>query len=194
MSQPKFVPIKPEDRVQKDLSPETPERWKADRPAEISNDGQPRGDLVGSIGPDQGYALKLARSFSNRLQRHGNESEEDAIVGCTEVALKRASLYGRAPVVYDLEFAFTLWGYLGGAPDDLVSFRVKLFSQVSHDYVAQRKIVDHVRDEVFTMNSNEIRARLHDWTALIEANLAPRVNKRTEAMKLLADVGGNDEE
>lgn len=194
MSQPKFVPVTDADRVREELKPETPNRWKADRPAEISNEGQPRGDFIGNIGPDQGYALKLAHGFANKLQRHGSETEEDAIQGCLGVALKRASMFGRAPVVYDLEFAFTLWGYLGGAPDDLVSFRVKLFSQCSHDYSAQREIVDHVREDAFTLNANEVRAQLHDWTSLISANLAPRNNKRTEAMKLLSDVGGSDDE
>jgi pimeloyl-ACP methyl ester carboxylesterase len=44
----------------------------------------------------------------------------DAIVGCIGVALKRASLFGRAPVLHDLTVALTIWGYLGDAPPDLV--------------------------------------------------------------------------
>ena len=193
MTQPKFVPVTPSDRVRKQLRPDTPDRWRADRPAEIASSGQPRGDHFGNIGPDQGYALKLAKALVGKLQREKDEHEDDIIVGCLGVALKRASIYGRAPVIHDWEFAFTVWGYMGGAPDDLVTFRKRLFAQASHHYEAQRDIVDHVREDAYGMSTAEVRAQLHDWTAFIDANLAPHVNKRTEAMKLLADVGGTDE-
>ena len=33
-------------------------------------------------------------------------------------SLARASLYGRAPVIHDLEFAYGLWGYLDPPPAD----------------------------------------------------------------------------
>ena len=39
--------------------------------------------------------------------------------GCLNIALKRASMFGRAPVIYDLEFAYSLFGFLGGAPAEL---------------------------------------------------------------------------
>ena len=38
------------------------------------------------------------------------------MAGCVPIAMKRAALYGRAPMIYDLELAFTLWGYLGARP------------------------------------------------------------------------------
>ena len=44
------------------------------------------------------------------------ESVDDAVSGCTAVALRRASLYGRAPVIHDLRIAFTIWGFLDAAP------------------------------------------------------------------------------
>ena len=51
------------------------------------------------------------------------EHEKDALAGAVGVALKRASLFGRAPVVHDLTVALTIWGFLGEAPDDLVELR-----------------------------------------------------------------------
>ena len=44
---------------------------------------------------------------------------EDALVGCCAVASRRAALFGRAPVAKDIELALVLFGFLGGAPDDL---------------------------------------------------------------------------
>lgn len=193
MAQPDFVPVTTADRVRKDLAETVADRWVADRPAEVVEQGQPHGDRLGSPGPDQGYAIKLAHSMEDQLQHEDDEHVDDIIAGCVGVATKRASLYGRAPVIYDLEFAFTLWGYLGGAPDDLITFRRQLFSQASHHYWERREIVDHVNEDVFQLSSNEIRAQLHDWTQLIDANLAHRVDKRAAAMQLLADVGGADD-
>ena len=75
---------------------------------------------MGRQGPDQGYALLLARRFADRLELAPDEHAEDAVAGCMVVAMARASLFGRAPVIHDLDLAFTLWGYLGGAPPELV--------------------------------------------------------------------------
>ncbi len=192
MAQPEFVPAADTDRAPEELLPAAPRRWEADRPAEVVDGGQPRGARLGNIGPDQGYALKIAKTFSGRLKLGEDEHEEDAIAGCLGIALKRASLNGRAPVIYDLEFAFTVWGFLGGAPDDLITFRKRLFSSSAHHYWDQREIVDTVRDSAYELSSNDVRASLHDWTVLIDANLAPRINKRTAAMKLLSDVSGDE--
>src|SRR5439155_31489 len=78
-----------------------PGHWKADRPADLRG-GQPRGPMFGDPGPDQGYALVLARRFEDRLQLTEGEHREDVVAGCVGVANKRSSLLGRAPVIYDL--------------------------------------------------------------------------------------------
>jgi len=102
------------------------------------------GRRLGSPGPDQGFALGLAARFRDRLVLADGESAEDAIDGCVGVGLRRASLFGRAPVVHDLTVAFTVWGFLGTAPDELVALRRPLFEAVGHHYEAQRAIVDVV--------------------------------------------------
>ena len=58
---------------------------------------------MGSQGPDQGFALRLARAFRSRLRLGPGEHVADVVVGCVGVALKRAALFGRAPVADDLE-------------------------------------------------------------------------------------------
>ena len=62
--------------------------------------------------------------FVDRLELVAGERAEDAVYGCAMVASARASLFGRAPVGPDLEMAFTLFGFLGGAPKDLIEWRV----------------------------------------------------------------------
>ena len=71
--------------------------------------------------------------------------------------------FGRAPAIYDLTFAFTLWGFLGGAPDDLVTARGPLFRSASHHYQAQRAIADSVRDETLRLTPEAVAERLDDW-------------------------------
>ncbi len=86
----------------------------ADRPGDFGG-AQPTGDQLGTPGPDQGYAFKLARHFADRLHP-GRLDNDDVTSGCVAIASKRAGLFGRAPVVYDLTAAFTMWGFLDPAP------------------------------------------------------------------------------
>ena len=69
--------------------------------------------------------------------------------------------------VYDLEFGFTLWGFLGGAPSDLVEARSPLFRSASHHYQAQRAIADSVKDETLRLTPDAVADRIGEWQALI---------------------------
>jgi hypothetical protein len=124
---PEFVPVDRNQPVRGYRSPpRRPESWRSDRPGEVIGDGQPRGERLGHQGPDQGYMLSLARRFEGKLTLAPGEHERDALAGAVGVALKRASLFGRAPLVHDLTVALTIWGFLGDAPDDLVALRTPL--------------------------------------------------------------------
>ncbi len=149
-----------------------PKVWTQSRPSELRGTSQPAGARLGSPGPDQGYALKLGRGFVDRLVLAAGESPDDAVVGSTAVAMRRAASFGRAPVVHDLTLAFTLWGFLGGAPGDLVAARGPLFRSAAHHYEAQRVIVDCVRLDTLRLTPEEVAARLADWRQLIQ--LPPR--------------------
>src|SRR5262245_44193267 len=79
MASPNFVPTDPVDRPRSYASPDhVPERWLADRPADLSG-RQPVGDGLGFQGPDQGYALVLAERFRDRLHLQPQEKFEDAV-------------------------------------------------------------------------------------------------------------------
>jgi hypothetical protein len=181
VTQPEYVPITPEDRIRPVLRLPAPRRWKADRPAEIRAGRRPAGAWMGTPGPDQGYALTLADRFSERLALTAGEKFEDAVAGCLGVVLRRAALFDRAPVIHDWEVAFTLWGYMGGAPDDLVAYRRPLFQAAAHDYWVQRAISDLVSDDTLRLSPAQISARLSDWRQLVEPDptpVGPGTNRR----------------
>lgn len=169
MAQPDYVPLSTADKVRAPERLPVPEPWRPDRPAELKGNAHPTGRRLGTPGPDQGYALKLARQFEGRLELAAGEHHEDAVAGCVAVAMKRAALFGRAPVVYDLELAFTLWGFMGGAPAELVAFRTPLFQAVAHHYDDQRKIVDRVSDDTLRLTPAQVRDRLASWRELVDA-------------------------
>ena len=167
MAQPDFVPMTLGDRVRTADTLPIPDRWEATRPGELEGLRPPEGRSFGNTGPDQGYALKLAARFADRLELAPGEHAEDAISGCVGVALRRAARFGRAPVIYDLELAFTLFGFLGGAPAELVEFRRPFFDAASHDYWDQRDIVDLVQEDTLTLSPTDVRSRLGDWRSLL---------------------------
>jgi hypothetical protein len=145
MTQPTFVPIAEVDQVRPARHLHVPRSWTATRPAELKVPNAPRGRTVGTPGPDSGFALRLARRLEHELRLREGETEHDVIVGVALVGAKRAALFGRAPSIYDVRFALDLWGFLDeGAEPELVERRRSAFSSVSHDYVAQRALVDSV--------------------------------------------------
>lgn len=170
MTQPSYVPIVEADQVRPAYRLRTPLPWRADRVADLRTPGQPRGKELGVPGPDQGYALLLAqRLFEDRLELAPGITAEDALIGASAVAAARSALFGRAPVARDVEMALTLFGFLGDAPDDLVSWRNPLFQAVSHHYERQRQIVDIVPEPTIRMTTEQVHARLAHWRDLFVA-------------------------
>ena len=89
--------------------------------------------------------------FENKIALAGGEHRSDVNAGVVVVATKRASQFGRAPVVHDLRIAYTVFGYLDENPDpELVEFRKELFAEVhySFHYFERRAIADLVGDDV----------------------------------------------
>jgi len=168
VTQPSFVPIVEADQVRRSYQLEVPAAWTTSRPSEVRGTHQPSGVSLGSPGPDQGFALKLARRFEDRLVLAPGEHAEDVIVGCTAVAMRRAARFGRAPLIHDLTLAFTLWGFLGGAPDDLVAARGPLFRSAAHDYQVQRTIADSVPEHTLRLTPEAVADQLGAWRELIE--------------------------
>jgi hypothetical protein len=169
---PEFVPVDRNRFLRTyESPPRRPDPWLATRPGEVVG-GQPSGPQLGNPGPDQGYVLLLARQFEGKLALTAGEHERDALAGCSAVALRRASLFGRAPVVHDLTVALTIWGFLGLDPDpELVRLRRRLFEEVAHahQYVEQRHLVDLVAESALRMSPQQVaEAARADWRALLD--------------------------
>ncbi len=147
MTQPTFVPISEADQVRPARHLHVPGSWTTTRPAELTTPTARRGRLVGTPGPDAGFALRLAHRCAPDLKLTEGEVEHDVVVGCALIAARRAALFGRGPCIYDVERALALWGFLVDAPAALVAARRQAFSSVSHDYVAQRALVDSIPEE-----------------------------------------------
>lgn len=176
MAAPEYVPV---DRTRPIRKYESPPRrsgsWLAARPGELVGVGQPHGERLGNQGPDQGYVLTLTHRFEGKLTLTAGEHERDALAGAAAVALKRASLFGRAPVVHDLTVALTIWGFLGEAPAELVELRKGLFEEVAHvhHYAEQRHIADLVPDDVLRQTPQQVSdAHRASWRSLIAAPAA----------------------
>jgi hypothetical protein len=174
MAAPKFTPIDPTDRPRSYSSPDyIPSPWRNDRPAAIKT-RQPTGLKLGHQGPDQGYALKLAEGLRDSIVLQQGESADDAIRGVLAIALRRASRFGRAPVIHDLTIAFGIWGWmLLDPPADLVARRKELFTglgDAAHHYSELRELVDMVPESTMLMTPEQIRTGMPgSWRALTGA-------------------------
>jgi len=170
VSQPQNVPLNPVSSSHYTSPPRRDRAWSADRPGDVFADGQPDGALLGSQGPDQGFALKLARHFDDELELTNNEHRDDVVAGCVAVALKRASAFGRAPTVHDLRCAFSIFGYLNRADPELVELRERLFEEVAHPhhYAERRAIVDAVPTEFLRQPHKQLLEAASDWRSVLQ--------------------------
>jgi len=172
MAAPKFSPVGSPDAARYYASPDhVPDKWIPGRPGEIEG-FQPEGRHLGTQGPDQGYALKIAAQLRPKLQLQPDEHADDAVRGCLDVALRRASIFSRAPVVYDLDIAFTIWGFYDPHPPvELVEKRRGMFEGlrlVGHHYAEARAVVDQVPESTLRMTPAGVAAAYpSNWRSLL---------------------------
>jgi hypothetical protein len=172
MAAPKFRPVAPADEAHYyESPPHVPRAWMPDRAGEI--DGfQPSAPLLGNQGPDQGYALRIAERLRPKLVMQPGENADDAVEGCLGVALRRASIFSRAPVVHDLDIAFTIFGFYDPEPPwQLVDLRRPMFEGLrdsSHHYLEGRAVADLPPEATLRSTPAEVAARYPgEWKALL---------------------------
>ncbi len=172
MTQPKFAPVVESAEVRPFQKQEVAAGWVPHRPSDFKANITPAGVTNGGRpGPDQGYALHLAERMEERLKLTEGEDAHDVLVGAVMIGLRRASIYGRAPVLGDIELALHLFGYLAeGAPGSLVQARKRLFQGASHDYWQQRDIADMAPESTLRLSpaavSQQVAADPASWRAL----------------------------
>jgi hypothetical protein len=125
-------------------------QWVADRPGDLPA-GQPTGKLLGSPGPNVGYALTLANRVRDQFSLAPHEHLDDAVAVVAEVGMRRAALFGRAPVMRDIEFGAYIMGYTGDSDPDFTTWRVRAVQGAHHDYSERRALVDAIPVDVLRL-------------------------------------------
>ncbi len=152
MAQPNFAPIEKKDTVSEIQKLNPPKGWKPNRPGEIPDRvNLQKKDWFGNPGPDQGYALVLFKRFANEIKLDKTEDMHDVKAGVVAIAMKRAAIFGRAPISKDLEFALDKFGFLKEANQDAVAKRRAIFKSAGHEYCKRQEIADMV-------DENEIKS------------------------------------
>jgi len=169
-----YVPTRPEDAPRRSIAIPPAVGWKAVRPGDIAPAAaRGKGVLFGTPGPDSGYALTLAERFGDRITAVAPETVHDAEALAAQVAMRRGGLFGRAPVQTDVELGFTLFGWLGDVPADLVEWRRLAVAGVGHDYPRRIGLVEAIPEWVVRQTPDRIRARMGDWRHLLGLEAAP---------------------
>lgn len=167
MSQPDHVPTSEAARVRPADALAQPDPWWFGRPAELVVPRQPHGRLLGSTGPDLGYALRLAERMADQVVPGPGEQRDDLLAAGVALAMRRASAFGRAPVRADLEVGLSLLGALSPAPEDLVERRRRLVAGCAHDYRRQRLLATAVPEELLRLPVASAKSRAKDWQAIL---------------------------
>ena len=149
-------------------------KWTPKRPGDVVP-GERRATRFGNPGPNVGYAYTLAARARSRLRLSPHEHAEDVIAVVAEIAGKRAALFGRAPVIGDIDVAVELLGYDGTADDAFVELRSRLTHDAAHEYRRRRQLVDSVPEDLVRLRGTALAERVGEWRAQARLDPAPRV-------------------
>lgn len=125
--------------------------WVGPRTGSITPADRGKRKLVGAPCPGEGYALKLVREKSAKIELAEGEDHEDVAVGMSVIIGKRAGVFGRSPITYDVDFFVKLFGFDGSADASLVDFRRMYFKGAAHNYVVQRQLADAIPDSTLKL-------------------------------------------
>ena len=174
-----YVPSRIEDRPRQEtnLAPGVkmpPARsWRPERPGDLPS-GQPHGSLLGSPGPNVGYALTLAERARSWLALAPHEHADDALAVVAEVAMKRAAAFGRAPVSGDVEMAMVLLGYQGDADAEFAAWRARAVHGAHHQYQERRAVVDAVPVDLLRLRADKLGGHVAQFRAdLVDTVVVP---------------------
>jgi hypothetical protein len=115
----------------------------------------------------------LARRAQDRLRLAPAEDAGGALAVLAEIAGRRATLFGRAPVMGDIDHAIVMLGYDGSADADFAQARAHLVHDAAHHYPRRRAIVDAVPEHLLGRRPTELKGLVDDWRAGLRRDLAP---------------------
>ena len=174
-----FVPPDPDarPRQQQNLPPGVAlppaSHWHPDRPGDLSGPVVGHGELTGRPGPNVGFAYTLAERAKDRMRLGPNEHIDDVAAVVAEIAGKRAALFGRAPVMQDIEHAMSVLGYDRYDSAAFVEARTLLVLGAAHEYGKRRAVVDSVPDELLRSAGVELKDRIEAWRSAVMSRMLP---------------------
>jgi hypothetical protein len=152
--------------------------WRAERPGDLHG-GQPSGELLGSPGPNVGYALTLAERARDRLALAPHEHAEDAVAVVAEMAMRRAASYGRAPVLHDVEAAMLVLGYQGGVDPDFAAWRAEAAAGAAHEYPRRRALCHAIDIDALRLTPKSLVARVPEVRTALRATATSELAQLT---------------
>jgi hypothetical protein len=145
-------------------------RWSPSRPGEMGDpQAVPWGGAYGTPGPDAGYARTLAAGREMTLAE--GERRHDAEVAAAALATARASFFGRAPSVSDIDVAVVILCYdRSGIPaavaDRVAAGRAKWVTDIARRPHQAGALVSAVPLDLLTAGIDEVRAAVADGGVL----------------------------
>jgi hypothetical protein len=155
MGQQPNIEIDPSDLPRPTAEPGPARRWRPTRPGVIvAPEQMPWGGAFGTPGPDTGWALKLVRSAELSGRTDGLEGVLAALMGA------RASLFGRAPVLEDLEVAKLLAGLGADLPVEVIERGRRWVEATSHEKSPGRTAVSETEVDLLKLKPAELKSVL----------------------------------
>ncbi len=161
MGQQPNIELHHNDLPRAQLAPGPARAWRPRRPGELTSPADFRfGGRFGAIGPDAGYALKLAAGAEMNLLP--GEHRHDAVAAVAAIASARAAAEGRAPVADDVVIGMIVLGLDGQAKVDsaVLAKRPRWIANVAHDATKLRGIVADVPADLLALTPEQLRAEV----------------------------------
>jgi hypothetical protein len=143
--------------------------WRGGRPGEVGTK-IPDGQWAGNPSPNGGFAISLVRRQQDAWTLGPHEYIGDAAAVVAEIAMKRASQFGRAPMKGDVDIAVALLGYDGTADVAFVALRSGMVHDADHHYEPRRGAVDLVPAELLRHPGAQILAQVEAWRSGVTAH------------------------
>ncbi len=152
MGQQPNVEVGPASRPRAVPEPGPARRWRPDRPGDITSPEQMRwGGAFGTPGPDTGWAFKLVAE--------GDLPERTPLLERLVATLMgaRASLFGRAPTIEDLEVAKQILGLGEGADAELDAQRHRWLDAAAHEKIPGKQALSEIGPELLKAQPAGVR-------------------------------------
>ncbi len=159
-----------EQNMPKGVDTPVPKSWKVDRPGydispKVESDDD---DLIGNPGPNVGYAYRLLAQVWDRIELVKGEHKHDVEPLLAEIAMRRASHFGRAPIPADIGFAIRVLSYAGTPDKGEEKWRPQLVNDCGHDLHRRRLIVNSIPIDVLQGGEEGVEHTISGWWEKLE--------------------------